>query len=145
MEGKGKWFIAPIILVVIIIAINIAYYNKKRYKVLEGDFSEEGNKKAQIETAFDMIKPFEKKNVEKINRPFAIQIASFREKNKALLLVDKLKKEGYYSAYLASKNLKEKGIWHRVRIGGFLNKEKATSVLNSLKDKYPNSFIVYQQ
>ena len=71
---------------------------------------------------------------------FAIQVASFQDKDKANLIVDKLTQEGY-SAYIITKHLGGKGRWYRVLIGDFTTKEEVVALLEKIQEKYKDSFI----
>ncbi len=73
--------------------------------------------------------------------PFTIQILSSKNKPKAEEALKKVKDSGY-PAYLATKDLGEKGIWHRIYIGTFQTKEEADQYLPKVKNKYPDSFII---
>lgn len=75
------------------------------------------------------------------NMPFTIQAASFREAAKAEKILNDLKKKGF-PAYLVSKDLGEKGVWHRVYVGGFPSKTEAKGLLAQIQEDYKDSFIV---
>ncbi len=55
---------------------------------------------------------------------YAVQAGAMRDRSLADALVSKLKKNGY-SAYIVSSESSGKGIWHKVRLGAFSNKEDA--------------------
>jgi len=55
---------------------------------------------------------------------YAVQAGAMRDKSLADALVLKLKKNGY-SAYIVSSESSGKGVWHKVRLGAFSNKEDA--------------------
>ncbi|MBM2838862.1 MAG: hypothetical protein HW415_1487 [Deltaproteobacteria bacterium] len=55
---------------------------------------------------------------------YAVQAGAMRDKSLADAMVLKLKKNGY-SAYIVSSESSGKGIWHKVRLGAFSNKEDA--------------------
>ena len=51
-------------------------------------------------------------------------------------MAEMLKKKGY-QAYTVSAKIPGKGVWHRIRIGDFKNREDAGNILSRLKkDKY---------
>ena len=72
---------------------------------------------------------------------FSLQICSFRDRLKAEKIVEELKREGY-PGYVVSKDLGEKGVWFRVRIGEFETKEEAEEIAQKVKQEYKDSFIV---
>ena len=72
---------------------------------------------------------------------FSIQVASFKKKDTAVVLAGKLRELGY-KAYVSSSDLASKGLWHRVRIGHFNNKDKASQTLKAVKMSYKDSYIV---
>lgn len=55
---------------------------------------------------------------------YTIQAGAMRDKSLADSVVSKLKRNGY-SAYIVSSESSGKGIWHKVRLGAFSNKEDA--------------------
>jgi septal ring-binding cell division protein DamX len=69
---------------------------------------------------------------------FTVQVASYREKQDALVLADRLTRKGYQS-FVAEANLPGKGKWYRVRVGRFGTRKEAASFGESLKRK--ESFI----
>ncbi len=75
-----------------------------------------------------------------VETKFMIQIASFPDQAKAKLLVDQLKAQGYVPS-VEVKDLGAKGIWNRVYIGGLQTLEEAQKLLETLKQKYKDSFI----
>ncbi len=72
---------------------------------------------------------------------FTIQLASSKEEGQAKALLEKVKKQ-YPDAYLLTKDLGDKGVWHRLYVGKYKTIEEAKSVLAGLKKDYPQSFIV---
>lgn len=73
-------------------------------------------------------------------KPFTIQVASFRERVRAELVAKKLKKASF-SSTTSAKDLGEKGIWYRVRVGDFNTEDEARELLKTLKGNYKDSFI----
>lgn len=76
-----------------------------------------------------------------LEKPFAIQVYSFQDKDRAELALASLSNDGY-PAYIVTKDLGEKGLWHRVWVGRFQTKEEAEALLKELKKDYKDSFIV---
>ena len=74
--------------------------------------------------------------------PFTIQVLSSKDKPRAEEALQKVKDSGYAAAYLATKDLGDKGIWHRIYVGTFNSKEEADRVLPQVKKSYPDSFII---
>ena len=67
---------------------------------------------------------------------FTIQVASLKDMKVAAEMAEMLKKKGY-QAYTVSAKIPGKGVWHRIRIGDFKNREDAGNILSRLKkDKY---------
>ena len=65
---------------------------------------------------------------------YTLQIASYQEKQMAADEVAKMKKRGY-AAFIASSELSGKGLWHRVRLGSFLNKAAAEKLQKAIHAK----------
>jgi cell division septation protein DedD len=63
--------------------------------------------------------------------PLTIQIASLKDGGEAGRIVANLKKEGY-SAYLSKVVIPEKGLWYRVRVGSYKDKEQAAADMERL-------------
>ena len=82
----------------------------------------------------------EQKDFSKI--PFTIQVLSSKDKLRAQEALQKVKASGYASAYLATKDLGDKGTWHRIYVGTFNTKEEADQYLPQVKKSYPDSFII---
>jgi cell division septation protein DedD len=73
---------------------------------------------------------------------FTINLASFRQKQKADLYVEELKKLGIH-AYSWEVNLPEKGRWNRVSVGGFPTLKEARNYTKQLRQKgISDSFII---
>jgi cell division protein FtsN len=65
---------------------------------------------------------------------FTINLASFRQKQKADLYVEELKKLGIH-AYSWEVNLPENGRWYRVSVGGFLTLKEAKNYTKQLRQE----------
>jgi cell division septation protein DedD len=65
---------------------------------------------------------------------YTLQIAAYPVKQMAEDEVKKMKKRGY-AAFIASAELPGKGMWHRVRLGSFLNKAAAEKLQKTLHAK----------
>lgn len=65
---------------------------------------------------------------------FAVQVGSYPEVKEASYRVEEWKARGY-PAYMMIADLGEKGLWYRVRIGSFNDKEGASIYLTDLKDR----------
>ncbi len=67
---------------------------------------------------------------------FTIQVASSQSADDAQVLAGKLR-ESNFDAYVVAVDLSERGIWHRVRVGGFASRDHADNVLERLKTQLP--------
>ncbi len=72
---------------------------------------------------------------------FTVQVASFRKAEDADRLVAKLKKK-QYPAYRIAGIIPDKGIWHRVRVGGFDTSAAARAMAQKLKKDRITAFVV---
>lgn len=70
----------------------------------------------------------------KVKIHYTLQIAAYPEKRAAEDEVKKMKKLGY-AAFIASSELPGKGIWHRVRLGSFLERSAAEKLQKTLHAK----------
>ncbi len=77
---------------------------------------------------------------EKIAR-FTIQVASLKDPVSANQMVSGLKKKGY-PAYIVKFEMKNKGVWYRVRVGGYPTRTDAGPVVNRLKTDFKNPMIL---
>jgi hypothetical protein len=75
---------------------------------------------------------------------FTIQVGSFKKQSQAKLLKDKLLKQNHV-AYVAERNLKNKGTWYRVYVGKFDSQREAQTALGKVKESYEDSFIITPQ
>jgi len=81
-----------------------------------------------------------KKSV-KENKNFTIQVAAFKDSKIADNMVAEFKKRGY-PAYRSMGKIPEKGIFYRIRIGFFKNRDEAGSTFNRLKKENIKAIIV---
>ena len=65
-------------------------------------------------------------------RPLTVQVASLQDREEASEMVLLLKRKGY-EAYSVALSLPEKGTYHRVRVGRFVDSSEASRVAASLK------------
>jgi len=72
---------------------------------------------------------------------YTVQIAAYPEKGLAEDEVRKMKKRGY-AAFIASSELPGKGMWHRVRLGSFLNRAAAERLQKDIRTKEGISALV---
>lgn len=75
------------------------------------------------------------------NYKYSIQVASFKDKDKAQKKVEELGGKDY-EAFMVSKDLRDKGTWHRVYVGKFDSKSEADAYLPKVKKNYSSSFII---
>lgn len=72
---------------------------------------------------------------------YTIQIASFKEKKRAEDALASIRAK-VPSAYIASRDLGEKGVWYRVYAGQFDLRSDAEVSLSDIKRNYDSSFII---
>jgi cell division septation protein DedD len=65
---------------------------------------------------------------------YTIQVSSFRSLEQASELKGRLHRKGY-AAYVQSVDLSDKGMWHRVRVGNYRDKEGAERVASDLRGR----------
>jgi cell division septation protein DedD len=65
---------------------------------------------------------------------YTIQVSSFRSMDQASELKGRLTKKGY-TAYVQSVDLSDKGMWHRVRVGSYRDKDGAERVASDLRSR----------
>lgn len=65
-------------------------------------------------------------------RPLTIQVASLQDAEEASEMVRRLKRKGY-EAYSVALSLPDKGIYHRVRVGHFVDSSTASRIAAKLK------------
>ena len=75
-------------------------------------------------------------------RPFAIQLQSFKNQADAQGLIAELKNIGA-DVYSVAASIGTRGIWHRVLIGRFKDQREAVKFMqeHKIRDSYPDSFI----
>ncbi|MBI5043954.1 MAG: SPOR domain-containing protein [Nitrospirae bacterium] len=74
---------------------------------------------------------------------FTLQVAAFKEREKAEDIAGSLKKKGY-DPYIVPVTIPEKGVWYRVRIGRFATRPDAQSIQARLKKSEGiSSFITF--
>lgn len=72
---------------------------------------------------------------------FAIQVYSFQDANRAQAALQSLKNRGY-QAFLVVSDLGEKGVFHRVRVGGIADEASARKMLEEIRKNYNSGFIL---
>lgn len=80
-------------------------------------------------------------NIEKTGRQYSIQVASLKDQAEADRLVEKYKARGY-RAYRASAEVRNSGVWHRVRIGPFTNQSEALQILVPVSRESKGALII---
>lgn len=88
--------------------------------------------------AFKKSKPAVKPAVktEPFREPWTIQVAAMKDAEEANRLVAQLLQKGY-AAYKLTGEIPGKGLWHRVRVGRYRDREETTAVINRLaSDRY---------
>jgi len=147
----------------VVLAIFFAFNCSGRKKEIpfEEIFSEEEILPVDIEYEFvqaeENSKPMPQRNFSKDNSKeetlplenlegsfYTIQISSFSDDKKAQSLLNELKEKGY-PAFVVSRDLGEKGIWYRVRVGLFSAKAEAQEFLKEIEVHYEESFILKNQ
>jgi cell division septation protein DedD len=78
---------------------------------------------------------------ERAGMKFTIQVASMRDFRDADKLVSKLKKKGF-PAYRSIGKIPDRGIWYRVRVGYFKNKNDAGLTLKRMKKEKIKAIIL---
>jgi cell division septation protein DedD len=72
---------------------------------------------------------------------FAVQVASVQELKGADKLVAELRNKGYH-AYRVRSEVSGKGVWYRIRVGGFEDRSSAENMLKKLKDDKYSGMVV---
>jgi len=75
---------------------------------------------------------------------FVVQVASFRTSEDAGKLAERLKVY-QLATFVESVDLGEKGVWHRVLVGPYVNREKADQTTRLLREKERLSALVRQR
>lgn len=73
-------------------------------------------------------------------RTFTIQVASFKDKDKAEKALTQVKEKGY-PAYIDPKSRQEGGFWYQICVGKFNVKQEANDLLGKIQQDYKDSFI----
>jgi cell division septation protein DedD len=81
------------------------------------------------------------KTIEKIDKHYSIQVASLKDSTEADRLVEIFRKRGY-PAYRASAEVRNTGIWHRVRIGPFTKQSEALRILGPVSRESKGALII---
>lgn len=76
---------------------------------------------------------------------FTIQVASFKDKERAEKALTQIQQKGYSAVYIGSKPREGGGSWYRVYIGQFNAKQEATELLAKIQQDYKDSFILLLQ
>jgi cell division septation protein DedD len=85
---------------------------------------------------------FEESNiVEKIDKHYSIQVASLKDSIEADRLVEIFRRRGY-PAYRASAEVRNTGVWHRVRIGPFTKQSEALQILGPVSQESKGALII---
>ncbi|MFP4472486.1 MAG: SPOR domain-containing protein [Candidatus Omnitrophota bacterium] len=87
----------------------------------------------------------EKSTVSTAKGPYAIQILSSKDREKANAALERVKKKGFGQAYLASVDLEDKGTWYRIYAGAYSTKDKAQQALPEVQKTYSGAFIIKTQ
>jgi cell division septation protein DedD len=72
---------------------------------------------------------------------FAVQVASVQDLKGADKLVAELRDKGYH-AYRVRSEVGGKGVWYRIRVGGFEDRNAAANMLKKLKDDKYGGMVV---
>lgn len=72
---------------------------------------------------------------------YTIQVASSKNKAGAETTLNAVKAKGY-PAFLAQKDLGQKGMWYRVYVGNFQTRKEAEAYLPKVRQDYKDSFII---
>ncbi|MBF0618606.1 MAG: SPOR domain-containing protein [Candidatus Omnitrophica bacterium] len=72
---------------------------------------------------------------------FAVQVYSFKDKNRADTQLQVLKQKGF-TAYIMVSDLGARGIWYRVRVGTYGNEEDARRVLEVIRQDFKSGIVV---
>ena len=81
------------------------------------------------------------KTNEKTDKHYSIQVASLKDSTEADRLVEIFRKRGY-PAYRASAEVRNTGIWHRVRIGPFTKQSEALRILGPVSQESKGALII---
>jgi cell division septation protein DedD len=79
--------------------------------------------------------------IEKTDKHYSIQVASLKDSIEADRLVEIFRRRGY-PAYRASAEVRNSGIWHRVRIGPFTKQSEALQTLGPVSRENQGALII---
>jgi hypothetical protein len=79
----------------------------------------------------------------KIDDRYTIQVAALKDALVADKMIEQLKKKGY-PAYRVFVQIPNKGIWYRVRVGFFQNRDETQNTLNRLKKEGFKAIVIKQ-
>ncbi|MBI4595913.1 MAG: SPOR domain-containing protein [Candidatus Tectomicrobia bacterium] len=76
-------------------------------------------------------------------KKYTIQVSSFKDKAQAQALEAKLKKKGF-AAQIATVEIKDSGLWYRIRVGNFKDRKEAEKVAEQLRlQEHVPTFIAF--
>jgi cell division septation protein DedD len=81
------------------------------------------------------------KTAETTDKHYSIQVASLKDPTEADRLVEIFRRKGY-PAYRASAEVRNTGIWHRVRIGPFTKQSEALQILGPVSRESNGALII---
>ena len=96
----------------------------------------------QLPPAVKPVQPKAKPQEDK--KGWSVQIASFRERQIALDMVQQLKKDNL-PAYLVRAQIKDVGLRYRVRVGPYENRPKADRMVSVIKSQYQRNGLVLEE
>ncbi len=76
---------------------------------------------------------------------FTIQVASFKDKDRAEKALTQIRQKGHASAYIGSKPREGGGFWYRIYVGEFNARQEAAELLPKIQQDYKDSFILLLQ
>ncbi len=72
---------------------------------------------------------------------YVIQVLASKDKASSEKALERVRKNGFESAYLQTVDLGEKGTWYRIYVGGFKTKTEADASLAKVKVSYSDAFV----
>lgn len=99
------------------------------------------SRKPEINSASPSPIPEPAKQLEKPGKNYSIQVASLKDPTDANRLVEEFKRRGY-PAYRVSAEVRNTGVWHRVRIGPFKSQSEANRILFTVNQKNQGALIL---
>ncbi len=83
-------------------------------------------------------------SIKKKAKTYTVQVAAFKERTEAEALAGRLTQKGY-PAFLVSEDVPGKGLWYRVRIGHYREKEQARQMANRVsKNEKMSGFVAIE-